>query len=135
MGLAGIPKTTENALPLLHEIRHALGRLSDSGESTVLDLRAIPFGPGDEERVLAVRGEGEISARINTLGESRVWESRFPGVWLVEHFNHERERIALQIEVTEIPEILKTQRGDLQESLSRLSESLITEDPRPETSK
>jgi len=125
---------TENALPLLHEIRHALGRLSDTGEPTILDLRAIPFGPGDEERLLSALGEGEISARVNALGESRVWESRFPGVWLVEHRNPGQERIALQIEITKIPEILKTQQGDLQESLLRLGESLIMEDQRTEAS-
>jgi hypothetical protein len=37
-----------NALPILNEIRHALDRLLESGETTVIDLGALPMGPQDE---------------------------------------------------------------------------------------
>ena len=47
-----------NAWPVLHEIRHALRRLAEEGEGTIIDLRAIPFGPGDEELLLRTLGEG-----------------------------------------------------------------------------
>lgn len=32
---------SHNTLPLLHEVRHALRRLVRTGESTIIDLRAI----------------------------------------------------------------------------------------------
>ena len=118
------PLVTGNALPLLYEIKHGLQHLSDTGEPTILDLRAIPFGPGDEERLLSVLGAGEVSATINVLGESTVKETGFPAVWLVEHKNSDNERIALQIEITEVPAILKTQPGDLADSLTHLNDTL-----------
>ena len=36
---------SENLLPLLHEIRHSVRRLLETGEPTTLDLNAIHFGP------------------------------------------------------------------------------------------
>jgi hydrogenase-1 operon protein HyaF len=120
-GNAGL---TENTLPLLHEIRHALQRLSESEEPTVIDLRAIPFGPGDEEQLLAFLGEGEVTAVLNALGDTRVNESRFPGVWLVDHRNTEGERIAFQIEITDIPAVLCAQPEDLSDSLEKLDQAL-----------
>ena len=116
---------TENALPLLHEIRHALQRLAQNGESTVFDLRAIPFAPGDEERLMSLLGRGELSATLDALGRSKIWETSYAGVWVVEHYSTEDERIALQIEVTDIPSILKSQELDIEESFTRLNDVLM----------
>ncbi|MES9874774.1 MAG: hydrogenase expression/formation C-terminal domain-containing protein [Candidatus Sedimenticola sp. 6PFRAG7] len=124
---AGPGGVTENALPLLHEIRHALKRLQENGEPTQFDLRAIPFAPGDEERLLNLLGQGEVEAVVDALGESKIIETSFPGVWVVSHYSPENERIAFQIEVTDIPEILKTQQADLEDSFLQLSDALETE--------
>ncbi len=126
--IVGAPEITPgavgNALPILHEIEHALQRLLESGETTVIDLRAIPFGPGDEERLLAILGAGEIEATLNALGETHVSETGYPGVWLLDHRNLDNERIALQVEVTTIPEILCSRQEDISDSLKRLAEDL-----------
>ncbi len=116
-----------NALPILHEILHALQRLSQRGEATVIDLRAIPFGPGDEGQLLDLLGHGEIQVNLDSLGTSEIWESRYPGVWVIEHKNTEDERIALLIEVTHVPEILRSQKMDIDESISRLFDQLHTD--------
>ncbi|MES9855482.1 MAG: hydrogenase expression/formation protein [Sedimenticola sp.] len=113
-----------NALPILHEIHHALQRLLESDETTVIDLRAIPFGPGDEARLLEMLGKGEIVATLNALGETRVTETSYPGVWLLDHRNPDNERIALQVEITRIPDILCSRQEDLRDSLERLVEDL-----------
>ena len=110
--------------PVLDEVRHAMDRLVQSGESSVVDLTSLPFGPGDEERLLRFLGEGEVSATLNTLGRSRFWETRFPGVWLVVHYNAEHVRIAFQIEVAEVPALLKSQKGDVADGLERLTSLL-----------
>jgi len=110
--------------PVLHEIRHALRRLIQTGESTVIDLTSLPFGPGDESKLLEYLGEGEVSATLNTLGRSRLWETRFPGVWLVDHYNPEQVRIAFQIEVGEVPAVLRSQREDVADGLDRLTSLL-----------
>lgn len=123
---------THNTLPLLHEVRHALKRLVRTGESTIIDLRAIPFGPGDEERLLHLLGQGEVVATIEALGKTTVHESRFSGVWVVDHYNSEGERIAFQIEVIEIPELLRAQVDDMYESLDKLDTVLDVEMHKPE---
>ncbi len=109
-----------NALPILHEVRHALERLATTGVPGIIDLRAIPFGPGDEARLLARLGRGEVEAVIHALGETRIWESAVPAVWLIDHYNAEGERIALHIEIDRIPCLLLTQPEDLAEATARL---------------
>jgi hydrogenase-1 operon protein HyaF len=118
--LGATPAEWGNALPILHEVRHGLHRLHDSGEPTLIDLHALPFGPGDEERLLELLGRGEVEARIDALGATRVWETAFPGVWLIDHRNAQDERLALHIEVSSIPEILRSQREDIADALIRL---------------
>ena len=46
-------------------------RLADTGEPTRIDLAALPFGPGDEKRLLGWLGRGEVSATIDALGPTR----------------------------------------------------------------
>jgi hydrogenase-1 operon protein HyaF len=115
-----------NALPVLHEIRHGLRRLAAGGEPTLIDLLGIPFGPGDEERLLELLGRGEVQATVEALGVTRVWESAIPAVWLVDHRNGDGERIALHIEIDRIPAILCTQSEDIREAADRLDTRLAT---------
>ena len=118
------PRDFGNALPILGEIRHAVARLAETGEATRIDLAAIPFGPGDEDRLLELLGRGEVQATVDALGPTRIWETRFPGVWLVDYANADNQRLALQIEVDEVPQILRTQGPDLADSLSALDARL-----------
>ena len=113
-----------NTLPLLHEIAHALQRLHQDGTSTTLDLNAIPFGPGDERRLLNFLGEGEVSVKLQALGDSRIWESAYPGVWITEHKDTTGARVAFQIEITQLPRLLESQPEDIAEALSTLQDAL-----------
>jgi hydrogenase-1 operon protein HyaF len=132
--LSSIPVTAEgagddrpgpgNALPLLHEIQHALTRFVETGERAVIDLSSIPFAPADEQRLLEALGHGEVEATINALGPTRVWETAFPGVWLVDHRNTESARLVLQVEVTDVPDILKAQPEDVADGVAALQERI-----------
>jgi hydrogenase-1 operon protein HyaF len=113
-----------NTLPLLHEIRHALTRLARTGESTLIDLLAMPFGPGDEEQLFLTLGRGEVEASIHALGATKVWETQYPGVWVVDHYNGDRQRVALHVEVTKIPHILLSQQQDIDDAIPRLDARL-----------
>ena len=115
---------TGNALPVFWEIRHALALFLSAGKTSVIDLEAVPFGPGDKEQLLRWLGEGEVTAELNALGRSRVWESRFPGIWVIDHYNPQEERMTLQVEITDIPELLRSQHEDLEGSLERLDKAL-----------
>ena len=114
------PASHGNATPVLHEILHALKRLQQQGQTTTIDLLAMPFGPGDEDQLRLTLGRGEVMARLDALGRSEIWETGFPGVWILEHDNSAGERIAWQVEITHIPAILQTPVEDLAESIDRL---------------
>ena len=43
---------TWNVTPLLHEVKHALKKLIEDGESSIIDLRSIPLAPGEENKIL-----------------------------------------------------------------------------------
>ncbi|MGB5455175.1 MAG: hydrogenase expression/formation C-terminal domain-containing protein, partial [Gammaproteobacteria bacterium] len=98
---------TWNVQPLLQEIRHALRNLLETGHSSIIDLRSIPLAPGEEETILDTLGCGEVHAKLNALGPSEIYETRFAGVWLVTHFNTENDVIGRFIEITRFPGILE----------------------------
>jgi hydrogenase-1 operon protein HyaF len=127
-GLAEFPvaveQATGNVAPLLHEIRHALERLVDTGEPTVIDLRTIPLAPGEAEAIERVLGEGEVVARLNALGPSVVRETAIAGVWLVTHRNANDEIAGKYIEITKMPAILESQDVDILRGIAELGERL-----------
>jgi hydrogenase-1 operon protein HyaF len=133
-GLQGIPIRVEsdsrlqmergNAIPILHEVRHALGRLIAAGQETSIDLNAIPFGPGAEERLIDLPGTGEGAATIEALGPTQVQETAIPGVWLLDYRNVEGERLALHLEIAAVPQILRTHSEDLDSSIAALDARL-----------
>lgn len=116
--------STGNARPILAEIASALGKLLATGEVTTIDLGAIPFAPGDERLLDEVLGVGEVRATIEALGQSIVHETRFPGVWRIDHLDPKGETLSRFVEVTFIPEILKSQHADATAGLARLTARL-----------
>lgn len=117
-------KLTWNVQPLLHEIKHALEQLLNTGETSVIDLRSIPLAPGEEETILDTLGRGEIKAELNALGPSEIIETQYAGVWIVTHFNDDNDIIGRFIEITTIPDIVCSQNEDVSEAFSRLAETL-----------
>ena len=123
-----IPVNTEiltgNVEPLLHEVRHALRRLANGGDGTVIDLQSLPLAPGEEGRIEELLGKGEVRAELDALGPSVVQETSYPGVWLVTHRNTEQAVVGRFIEVTHMPELLKSQQADIERGISRLEHQL-----------
>lgn len=115
---------TGNVTPLMHQIRHALHQLLEQGEVSIIDLRSLPMGPGEEARLLAALGQGEVQVHLSVLGPSEIIETQYPGVWLVTHHNSEGETIGKFIEVCEFPAIGLSQPEDIQAGLQRLEEQL-----------
>ena len=119
---------TWNVKPILHEIRHALDKLLESGEASMIDLRSIPLAPGEEQTIIDTLGHGEVHARLDALGPSEIYETKYTGVWLVSHYNEADSLVGRFIEVTEIPDVLKSQREDIVHALSGLETELGTDD-------
>ena len=126
--IEGLSWTTQNALPLLHEIRHALADFLTDGQETTIDLQRLPMGPADEARLFEILGRGEVEAQLNALGNSLIRETGIPGVWLIEHFNADQQLVAKLIEVTAMPSFLKSQPEDIREGLVKLCERLATDE-------
>ncbi len=104
---------TGNVLPLLHEIRHALQRLIETGEATVIDLRSLPMAPGEEARIEQTLGRGEVEATLNALGPTQIHETSMPGVWWIVHYNEDEVVIGKFIEIARVPSILEAQTEDM----------------------
>jgi hydrogenase-1 operon protein HyaF len=119
---------TWNVKPLLHEIRHALEELLESGKTSIIDLRSIPLAPGEEETIINALGRGEINAQLKALGPSDIYETRYAGVWLITHYNENENVVSRFIEITELPAILKSQREDMTAALEELTEELQSQD-------
>ena len=113
-----------NVRPVLHEVLHALDKLLDDNVPTTIDLAGLPFGPGELDALQAKLGHGELAARLDTLGESLIYETAYPGVWWIEHRNVNDEIVGRYLEVTRLPEILSSQDADMHAGRTRLGEQL-----------
>ena len=111
---------TGNVAPILNEIRHALQRLLDEEETTTIDLRGIPMGPGEEKHLESLLGTGEVTATIDAMGLSTVSETKLAGVWLVVHRNDNNDILGKFIEITRYPKILESQTEDIRSAVERL---------------
>lgn len=118
------PELRGNALPLLHEIRHALSRLVEQGEPTVIDIQSLPMGPGDLRRLFDALGEGEVRAELEALGKTVIRESRYSGVWIIEHLDGSGGFASRFIEITWVPSLLQAQVEDVQKGLTELANAL-----------
>ncbi len=89
--------------------------------TSIIDLRSIPLAPGEEETIIDTLGQGEVHARLDALGPSEIYETRYAGVWLITHYNEDEAIVSRFIEITEIPDILKSQPGDMSIALTELT--------------
>ena len=119
-----IPYTRGNVVPILNEVVHAMDRLLEVDEPTVIDLASLPFAPGELEQLEEFLGVGELTAELNALGVSRIRETMYPGVWWLEHRNTTGAVVGRYIEITNTPDILRSQDADVAAGRARLGESL-----------
>ena len=111
-----------NVRPILNEVLHAIDRLLETDEPTTIDLAGLPFGPGELEHLEATLGTGELAAKLDALGTSRIRETAYPGVWWLEHRNAHDEVVGRYIEITRTPEILSSQEADIVAGRARLED-------------
>lgn len=107
-------------LAIANEIERHLWIYLQKGETASIDLRSLPMAPGDYQALKVLLGKGEVSARLDALGPSEIYETAVPGVWWLKHHNASNEVMADLIEITACPDILRTQQEDLHEGPERL---------------
>lgn len=116
------PYSVGNFSAILNEIACRLEELATRNQTSQIDLKSLPFSPGEYEQLRIALGSGEASARLDAIGNSEISETQFPGVWWVTHYNVEGDIIADLIEIATIPEILRSQPEDVRGGLKRLQE-------------
>lgn len=118
-GLPG-PGLSGNAPVLLREIAEYVRQLLATGESTAIDLSAMPLTPADLEWLRERLGPGEIVVTLNAEGESTLGETACPGVWWVTHCNEKGAVSSEFIEVAFVPELVKAHPEDIKIGLEHL---------------
>lgn len=109
-----------NLQSILSEIKFALEQLLQQQKTHSIDLRAMPWSPGEEDRLEEYLGRGEVSVELNALGKSSFYETRFSGIWIVTHYNQEDEIIGKLIEISYMPDMIYAQYEDVKNSFERL---------------
>ncbi len=122
----GEPGLTGNARPLLRELLDMVQRLLDTGESSSIDLTALPLTPADLDWLHARLGQGEIAITLQANGESTLDETACPGVWWVTHHNEQGAVTAQFLEVALVPELVKADPQDVAMGREHL-ESLVSD--------
>ena len=109
----GEPGLTGNAPPLLRELLEMVSRLLEAGETSAIDLSALPLTPADLDWLRDKLGEGEIAATLLANGESTLAETGCPGVWWVTHHNEQGVVTSQFLEVAFVPELVKAHPDDV----------------------
>ena len=105
---------------ILNEIVSRLDDFVDTGETALIDLKSLPFSAEEYEGLRATLGRGEVTARLDSIGDSEIYETRFPGVWWVTHYNVEGDIVADLIEIASVPAIVHSQPEDVHIGLAHL---------------
>lgn len=109
-------------LAILSELLSKLTVLNREGSTDSIDLRTLPMFPGDYEQLKETLGYGEINVSINAMGPTEIYETAIPGIWWITHYNSEDENIAEYIEITALPELLKTDPQEIQQAEPQLQQ-------------
>jgi hydrogenase-1 operon protein HyaF len=113
-----------NARVLLGEIAASLQKLLEHGESTTIDLLAMPLNAADLDWLRQQLGQGEICITLNADGESTLQETSCPGVWWVQHHNPAGGVLSAFIEITPVPDLVRAHQDDMHSGLERLTQRI-----------
>jgi len=113
------PKTGM-AQAVLSELVEQLQELADHGEPHVIDLTSLPMTTTDKHELETLLGKGEVQVTLSTLGESQIIETAYSGVWWIKHFSADNKLLAELIEVSTIPEIIKSHPDDITQAASNI---------------
>jgi hydrogenase-1 operon protein HyaF len=113
------------AQSILHEIHALLERLLAEGVGGAIDLRSLPaLNPASLGLLEEWLPAGEVSAVVVGTGKTEIRETAYAGVWWLVHHNAKGELLTESIEIGEVPDILKSQREDVESGLRRLGGAL-----------
>jgi len=113
---------------VLSELMQHLQQLVESGLTHVIDLSSLPMSGSDRTQLETLLGNGEAQVILTTIGESRIIETAYSGIWWVRHYNLEQQLLAELIEIAQVPEIIKSHPADIRQALHRLKTTIELSD-------
>lgn len=115
---------------LLQEIEAALAQLQTDDRETTIDLgRGIPLLPVHYQQLQHHLGRGEVSAQLDSLGQSELFETAIAAVWWIRHYAPDGALIAELITISRCPTLLQTPREEL--AAARLALQMVTQSIEP----
>ena len=109
---------------VMRELQVMLQQCIENDEEGVIDVHSLPMSEATRQLLRDRLGEGEVSVTAKLSGETTVYETGFAGVWWVSHRNFDGQLIAEQIEVTQVPAILKSHKADMRYASLKFDDAL-----------
>lgn len=135
MSLSHIPVSVEPAAAptgmaraLMREISDHLARLAADGVESAIDLSSMPMNAADLKELGTLLGRGEVEVVIDTVGRSEIRETGYTGVWWATHFGDDGAKLTERIEITAVPDMIKSHPEDIRNAHHRLREFLSNDD-------
>jgi len=116
------PASPSQVLAILNELHFKLKALIEQDQNDSIDLRTLPLFPGDYELLKETLGYGEVHVTIEAMGPTEIYETAIPGIWWVTHYNSQDENVAEYIEITPLPELIKTSQQDIKQAEQQLQQ-------------
>lgn len=117
-----LPENVQNAPSILAELEDQW-RVWQIGQSAhVINLTLLPMSVEDIGFVDHHLGTGRVLILSRGYGNCRITNTNMPNCWRVIYYNSQDVVILNTIEITDLPEVAKAAKEDLQDSLERLTE-------------
>ena len=117
-----VNSSPSQVLAILSELQTKLKALIEQGTRDTIDLRSLPMFPGDYDILKQTLGTGEVNVKLEAMGPSEIYETAIPGIWWNTHYNNQDENVAEYIEVTTLPELLKSNPLDIAQGNQQLQQ-------------
>jgi len=114
-----------NAVPILYEIYENLKEFLRTRKKYTIYTNKIPLTEEDRQFLNDVLGKGEIKIKIDSKLQPAEWrETRISGVWIGIIYDKNKNPVLETIEITDFPELAKSQKEDIEFSIKELEKVL-----------
>jgi hydrogenase-1 operon protein HyaF len=116
---------TDVAAAVLSEVADRLERLAaDPGASETIDLHGLPLTDAERDQLRQRLGQGEVDARLEIVGPTRITETAYAGVWWLRHADDDDRPVLEHIVVARVPALLLAHADDIADAARRLRAEL-----------
>ncbi len=115
---------TGMAHAVLSELSDHLPALVDEGKQHVIDLTSLPMTETDKRELQDLLGKGEVSITLSTIGDSQIFETKINGIWWIKHYGADGQLISELIEITRVPDIIKSHSEEIRISIDEIHKLL-----------